>query len=161
MNKFIKLVIGAFLAVILVTSVSADSFTLGGGGASNLKSHDNAVGLSATYGITLTKNTEFRISQGISYADATSSHWSGETLLGGRYYVPISKRFVPFAGVDAGAEYGQVNLGWKAIPSAGVRVFLNDSVFVEGSAGYSFRFTGRTVERGDDVVYKILLGFKF
>lgn len=156
-----NIIIALIGTVLVVNTVKADNLSVAGGGGTNLKTHNSSVGLNLTYGLAVTTNFEARLSQGFGFANAQGTKFTGDTSVGVRYYVPVAKSVKPYAGVSAGALYGDTSLTWNAGPEAGVRFFVNNRVFVDAGASYQFVLTGRTVEKTDSILYKIAVGWTF
>ena len=157
-NKFI----GAIIAVSLMsTAVYADSLLFSGGGASTVSKSTTTVGANVEYEVSLAKDIGVSLSQGFGYSDSQGSKFVGDTGIGMHYYIGHA-RLRPFFGGSVSADYGATSLKWNVTPEVGVRYYINkDSAFLFGKVGYDFLLSGRSLNAGDSIAYKLGLGISF
>lgn len=139
------------------------TFSIGGGGATGLKSDsETAFGLNLQVGRTtqLVLPFEFGLRQGISYA----SEGDDTTLLTTRVYADWTllsyKRVDLFAGGNIGATYGNISPEWAVAPEAGLRFWLKDNIGVEGRVEFPFSI-GDDTRFQDTMTYTVGLKVKF
>ena len=156
-----KIGAAVIVAVLVSTSAFADTFTVSGGGNTSLSPSSTAVSLRAEYGLTLNKNVEAYLGQGLSFADKDGTALVGETRIGSRFLTRKFGPFQPYVGVAGSVEYGKIDASWRIIPEIGSRVWFSDKVFAFGSAGYSWLLNSHVNSPDNSIVYAVGIGVNF
>jgi hypothetical protein len=111
--------------------------TLSGSGNNDKDFRTGSASADFTLAYFLTDQIEAGVRQGLVWSDGGSS-WSGDTRLAADYNFDLG-RWVPFAGVNGGYEYGpDLRDQWIAGPEAGLKFFLNSTTFVQANVAYEF-----------------------
>jgi hypothetical protein len=111
--------------------------TLSGSGTNDKDFRTGDASADGTLGYFFTDQIEATLRQGLTWSDGGSS-WSGDTRIAGDYNFDFG-RWVPFAGVNAGYQYGpDFRDQWIAGPEGGLKFFLNATTFVQINAAYEF-----------------------
>lgn len=192
--KYIKTIVSSLFAVVLMatTAFSAEpgqwNVTLGGSGASTVKSTSTTFGTELGVGHTGNFLLPFEagVRQSFSYAsgrtEAVGSTRSseegpsttvysriGNSLVGStRLYsdftvLPLGNLQVA-AGLSGGANYGNSALVWTAGPEVVARLFLKSDVYLFGRVEYDAVLNGRTSVRqteNDSFRFAVGVGCRF
>ena len=130
--------------------------TLTGGGASDKSLQNTSFTATAGLGYFLTNEVELGLRQSVSY----TSNWDGATSVFADYNFSQFGKLVPFVGVSIGHAYGpDVVNHWFGGPEAGLRLFLNKSSYIYGSAEYQFDINQGINAAG--FIYTVGIGLKF
>lgn len=142
------------------------TFTLSGSGSSDKDFDASIAALEMGMGWFVSDQVAVQLRQGIGFADVEGGdNWNGSTRLGLDYFMNAG-RVKPFVGVGIGYLYGDgVEEQFVAGPDAGVRVFVNDTTFVNLGIEYQFLFedADEAKDSYDDgrFVYAVGMGVKW
>lgn len=136
------------------------NLTLDGGGLSDLKTHDNTIGV--TLGLSqeglVWQPLEVGVRQSLSY-ESDGNDVQGRTALFGDWNVPVAKKVTAFVGWQVDGTYGQgTSFTWRTGPEGGVKLFVADNAYLFGRVNYDLKLNGNS---GDSVAYTIGIGLKF
>jgi len=166
------LILAAPLATAQVGQVSGPSagtqeITLGGAGASDNSFDETSFSIQGSWGQYLNDAAMWGVRQTVNVRDSAEHNtiFDGSTRLFYDYHFGTGATR-PFVGASFGGFYGRhVRNTFAAGPEAGVKHWLNDSVFVNGMVEYQFLFrSGRDArDRYDDgaLFYSLGLGYNF
>jgi len=134
---------------------------LGGTGTSNGEFNDNALGLSASFGYYALEwlPVSLRQSYVTRFGGRVNDRNDFATSVGADFQVPLG-RWQPFAGGFVGYSYGDQNSG-LAGPEAGIKVYVNESTFIQGLMQYGWLFDKTLDWDNGRAVYTIGAGFNF
>jgi hypothetical protein len=165
MKKLIKLFVGVFCALLLVTApvIAADTvvkatnapvvvqsvaapaeawvFTLGGAGVTTTKGNSqSAFGTDFSIGRTshLLLPFEAGIRQGIFYASPNGGSVVFDTRAYADWTLFTVKKLDLFTGGNIGLTYGNTPLTWTVAPEAGLRYWVKKDVAILGRIDYPF-----------------------
>jgi hypothetical protein len=129
--------------MLLPTSAKAQfkqsdfELTLSGAGNNDRDFRTGSASANFSLGYFLTDQIEVGVRQGVIWSDGGST-WDGDTRAAADFNFDLG-RFVPFAGVNVGYQYGDTFRDqWIAGPEAGLKYFLNSTTFVQVNAAYEF-----------------------
>jgi hypothetical protein len=135
-------------------------FTIVGQGRSDSDLDDNVFTTSFSLGYFFTNNLEGAVRQDIEFVDLPGDNdWRGATYLAADYHFGTGQ-LVPLVGANLGYVYGDgVTDEFFAAPEAGVKWFVNQTTFIQGSVQYQFPLDGHF----DDgtFAYGVGVGFRF
>lgn len=142
------------------------TFALSGSGSSDKDFDAGNAAFEAELGWFVSDHVVLQLRQGVGFADVGGEDaWNGSTRLGFDYVLSAGA-VNPFLGVGIGYLYGDgVEEQFVAGPDAGVRVFVNETTFVNLGIEYQFLF-----EEADDArdsyddgrfVYVVGMGVKW
>lgn len=170
MKKVIKLFVGAFCAVSLVTSTFAantntvatvkapvqnaqdETWTLsvgGSGGTTTSGESQSVFGANIALGHTghLILPLEAGVRQGFGYDSVNGGSTVLDTHLFSDWTVLTIDKLDVFAGASAGLSYGNIPCTWTLAPEAGVRYWIKNDVAIVGRVDYPFDLNkGRSEE---------------
>lgn len=141
------------------------TFALSGSGSSDNDFDTTVASIEFEYGVFFTDTVAGMLRQGIGFADTgDGSDWNGSTRLALDWFFP-TEAAVPFLGANIGYLYGDtVEEQFIAGPEAGLRVFVNETTFVNAVIEYQFLFedADEADETFDDgrFVYALGLGVR-
>jgi hypothetical protein len=171
MNKLIATVVaivslsGVLCAADTVSTTDSSpvghlNLTLSGNGLSDLKTHDNGIGV--TLGLSqeglVWEPLEAGVRQSIAY-QSEGNDVQGRTALFGDWNVPVAKKLVAFVGWQADGTYGQgTSFTWRTGPEGGLKLFVADNAYLFGRVNYDLKLNGNA---GDSVAYTLGIGLRF
>lgn len=135
------------------------------GAGSNDESFDQG-GFSATgnLGYFIADQWSISLRQSAGYFDNDNtdggSSWTGATRIATNDYFNLD-RWQPYIGATGGYLYGDTFAdSWVLGPEVGLRVFVNNTTFIQVSAGYEFFLNGSDDSDGQ-FIYSLGIGFKW
>ena len=136
--------------------------TLNGTGQSDRGFDNTAFNISGSLGYFLTDRIEAAIRQAVGFSDVgDGNHWMGSTRVALDYDFDLG-RVWPFVGGNIGYAYGRgVNDTGVIGPEVGVRVFVNNTTFIVGSAEWDFLFDNGSHNTIKDSFFNYSLGIGF
>ena len=116
------------------------SLELNGTGSNDKDFENGQVAANGELGYFMSKELEFGIRQGVSWADSqlSSSIWNGSTAIFADWHFDMD-RWQPYIGANLGYVYGDsTNDTWVAGPEGGVKYFVNSTTFIDARITYEF-----------------------
>jgi hypothetical protein len=134
---------------------------IGGTGASNGEFNDNALGVTGSLGYYVLKwlPVSLRQSYVTRFGGRVNDRNDFATTVGVDFQAPLG-RWQPFVGGAVGYSYGDQNSG-LAGPEAGIKVYVNESTFIEGRMVYGWLFDKTLDWDNGRAAYTIGMGFNF
>jgi hypothetical protein len=143
-------------------------FSLGGSGSSNRDFDATVFSTELSLGYFFSDHFEALIRQGIGVSDTqhNDSQWNGATRFGLDFHFEFIRETWAYVGGAIGYIYGDsVESTYVAGPEGGIKIFVNDTTFINTMVAYEFLF-----EDSDEVdaayedgrfVYVLSIGFRF
>ena len=133
----------------------------GGTGTSNGEFNDNAMGVTVGIGYYALKwlPVSLRQSYVSRFGSRVNDRHDFATTVGADFQAPLG-RWQPFLGGVVGWTYGHENSG-VAGPEGGIKVYVNESTFIEGRLRYGWLFDKDLAWDNGRAVYTIGAGFNF
>lgn len=148
-------------------SAGTQEITLGGAGSSDNDFDETTFSIQGSWGRYLDESAMWGVRQTINVRDSDEHNtiFDGATRVFYDYHFGTGATR-PFIGASFGGFYGRhVRNTFAAGPEAGIKHYLNDSVFISGMLEYQFLFrSGRDArDRYDDgaFFYSLGLGYTF